>query len=97
MIRPLVPKTRNGTAFWRFRPFFSGRLGRKCQPPCTEGASCSEVDVVKDDSGSYAVLPEQGSSASQLTGRYLPDYVDARNKQATQCTPVSKWSTFKHS
>ena len=33
----------------------------------------SEVDIVKDDSGSYAVLIEQGSSASQMTAAKIMD------------------------
>ena len=36
MIRPLVPKTCNDTAYWRFGPYFSSRLGRKCRPPCID-------------------------------------------------------------
>ena len=32
-------------------------------------------DIVKDDSGSYAVFTEQGSSASQMTGAKVMDIV----------------------
>ena len=33
----------------------------------TKGRVVLRGDIVKDDSGSYAVLTEQGSSASQMT------------------------------
>ena len=41
---------------------------------------------MKDDSGSYAVFTEQGSSASQKTAAkvlddYLPDFLEAKSKQ----------------
>ena len=39
-------------------------------------------DIVKDDSGSYAVFTEQGSSASQMTA--FPDCQVAMDKQRTQ-------------
>ena len=46
-------------------------------------------DIVKDDSGSYAVFTEQGSSASQMTAQRSwissPDYQVAQDKQLTQC------------
>ena len=51
-------------------------------------------DIVKDDSGSYAVFTEQGSSASQMTavkshGYYL--------KIASECAWTSSWrSIFLH-
>ena len=32
-------------------------------------------DIVKDDSGSYAVFTEQGSSASQMTGAKIMDII----------------------
>ena len=32
-------------------------------------------DIVKDDSGSYAVFPEQGSSASQMTAAKVMDII----------------------
>ena len=39
-------------------------------------------DIVKDDSGSYAVFAEQGSSASQMIS--YPDCQGAQDKQLTQ-------------
>ena len=45
-------------------------------------------DIVKDDSGSYAVFTEQGSSASQMTAAKVrtsfQDYWDAQDKQQMQ-------------
>ena len=45
-------------------------------------------DIVKDDSGSFAELTEQGSSASQMTAAKVMDiyqsYQDAQDKQQTQ-------------
>ena len=45
-------------------------------------------DNVKDDSGSYAVFAERGSSASQVTAQrswiLFQDYRDAQDKQQTQ-------------
>ena len=44
-------------------------------------------DIVKDDSGSYAVFTEQGSSASQMTAAkwiLSPDCRVAQDKQLTQ-------------
>ena len=35
----------------------------------------SEGDIVKDDSGSYAVFTEQGSSASQMTAAKIMDII----------------------
>ena len=32
-------------------------------------------DIVKDDSGSYAVFTEQGSSASQMTAAKIMDFI----------------------
>ena len=32
-------------------------------------------DMVKDDSGSYALITEQGSSASQMTAAQLMDFI----------------------
>ena len=37
--------------------------------------SYSEGDIVKDDSGAYAVFTEQGSSASQMTARKVMDVI----------------------
>ena len=51
-------------------------------------------DTVKDDSGSYAVFTEQGSSASQMTAAKSwissPDCQDAQDKQLTQYLLVPK-------
>ena len=41
-------------------------------------------DIVKDDSGSYAVFTKQGSSASQLTAAKVMDCQDAQDKQLAQ-------------
>ena len=45
-------------------------------------------DIVKDDSGSYAVFTEQGSSASQCQHQKswisYPDYQGAQDKQLMQ-------------
>ena len=52
-------------------------------------------DIVKDDSGSYAVFTEQGSSASHMTAPKVMDigFQDAQDKQLMQCPPLrrSKW------
>ena len=59
-------------------------------------------DIVKDDSGSYAVFTEQGSSASQTTAENVmdinPDCQDAHDKQQTQyqLTPRLKWKMHHH-
>ena len=45
-------------------------------------------DIVKDDSGAYAVFNEQGSSASQMTAAKVMD-VNARRRISTR--PKSKW------
>ena len=36
---------------------------------------CSRGDIVKDNSGSYAVFTEQGSSASQMTAAKIMDII----------------------
>ena len=42
-------------------------------------------DIVKDDSGSYAVFTEQGSSASQMTAAKVTDIISRLpDKQQTQ-------------
>ena len=46
-------------------------------------------DFVKDDSGSYAVFTEQGSSASQMTAANAMDVMDKQQTQY-QLTPRSK-------
>ena len=51
-------------------------------------------DIVKDDSGSYAVFTEQGSSASQMTAAKImdisPDCLVAMDKQQTQYQLIPK-------
>ena len=52
-------------------------------------------DIVKDDSGSYAVFTEQGSSASQMTAAKIswisfPDCQVAMDKQQTQYQLIPK-------
>ena len=52
-------------------------------------------DIVKDDSGSYAVFTEQGSSASQMTAAKImdissPDCLVAMDKQQTQYRLIPK-------
>ena len=41
----------------------------------TEGRAVLRGDIVKDDSGSYAVFTEQGSSASQMTAAKIMDII----------------------
>ena len=44
-------------------------------------------DIVNNDSGSYAVFTEQGSSASQMTPakcKSFRDYLDSQGKQQTR-------------
>ena len=57
---------------------------------------------MRDDSGSYAVFTERGSSASKMTaakvmGKIYRDYRDAQDKQQTQypLTPRSKWKMHR--
>ena len=54
-------------------------------------------DIVKDDSGSYAVITEQGSSASQMTAakvmHIISKHRDAQHKQ--QMHPLVPRSTWK--
>ena len=79
-------------------PRTEGRTGRLAvQSPLTSGG-----DIVKDDSGSYAVFPEQGSSASQLTAAKVVD-VKARlpgcagqAADAVSATPKSRWRMHQH-
>ena len=53
-----------------------------------KGRVVLQGDIVKDDSGSYAVFTEQRSSASQITAVKswisYQDYRDAQDKQQTQ-------------
>ena len=57
---------------------------------------------MKDDSGSYAVFTEQGSSASQMTAAKVmdinPDCQGAQDKQLTQCLlkPRSRWKMLQN-
>ena len=60
-------------------------------------------DVVKDDSGSYAVFTEQGSSASQIDcrkrrWRSKQGYPDAQDNQMMQylLKPRSKWKMLQN-
>ena len=63
-----------------------------------KGRVVLRIGIVKDDSGSYAVFTEQGSSASQMTAAKVMDMFikiqDAQEKQQTQkqFTPRSKWA-----
>ena len=58
-------------------------------------------DIVKDDSGSYAVFAEQGSSASQMTAAEVfyifQGFQDAQDKQPMQYPLVlrSKWKVHQ--
>ena len=67
-----------------------------------EGREVVRSDIVKDDSGSYAVFTEQGSSASQITPAIVMDIFrdlpDAQDKQLTQylITPRSKWKIHRY-
>ena len=49
-------------------------------------------DIVKDDSGSYAVFTEQGSSASQMTAAKIMDVISRLpgDKQQTQYLHIPK-------
>ena len=59
-------------------------------------------DIVKDDSGSYAVFTEQGSSASQMTAAKswisYPDCQGAQDKQLMQylLVPKLKWKMLQN-
>ena len=49
-----------------------GKLGTRTEvPKNAKAAVVLRLDVVKDDSGSFAVFTEQGSSASQMTAATL--------------------------
>ena len=52
------------------------------------GRVVSRGDIVRDDSGSYAVFTEQGSSASHMTAAKVmdinPDCLVVQDKQLTQ-------------
>ena len=47
-------------------------------------------DIVKDNSGSYALFTEQGSSASQMTAAKIMDCLVAMDKQQTQYRLIPK-------
>ena len=54
-------------------------------------------DIVKDDSGAYAALTEQGSSASEMTAAevmHFSDFQDVQVKQLMQY-PLTLGSKFK--
>ena len=60
-----------------------------------KGRVVLRCDIVKDDSGSYAVFTEQGSSASQMTAAKKswissPDCQVAMDKQQTQYQLIPK-------
>ena len=56
-------------------------------------------DIVKDDSGAYAVFAEQGSSASQIIAAKVMDednqIVQDRPPTQYQLTPKKKWRTLQ--
>ena len=62
------------------------RFGGKA--PKIQRSSCTRGDIVKDDSGSYAVFTEQGSSASQVTAAKVTDIVSRLPGCAGQATDV---------
>ena len=45
--------------------------------PKYKGRVVLRGDIVKDDSGSYAEFPEQGSSASQMTAAKVMDIISS--------------------
>ena len=58
-------------------------------------------DIVKDDSGAYAVFIEQGSSASQMTaakshGHYFKTTGQDKQEMQYQLTLRSKWKMHRH-
>ena len=57
-------------------------------------------DIVKDDSGSYSVITEQGSSASQMTAATVMDIIcqGEQDKQLTQyrLIPRKKWKMLQN-
>ena len=50
-------------------------VGTTISKNTTKVQSYSELDIVKDDSGSYAVFTEHGSSASQMTAAKVMDVI----------------------
>ena len=67
----------------------------------TKAESSSEVTFVKDDSGSYAVFTEQGSSASHITAAKVMDIISrlpgcaGQEADAVSATPRSKWKLYR--
>ena len=69
------------------------------QYPKYKGRAVLRSDIVKDDSGSYAVFTEQGSSASQMTAAKvmdiisrLPGWAGRAADAVSACTPRAKWN-----
>ena len=54
---------------------FEKMLNRRQNTKNTKGRVILRGDMVKDDSGSYAVFTEQGSSASQMTAAKIMDII----------------------
>ena len=58
-------------------------------------------DIVKDDSGSYAVFTEQGSSASQMTAAKIMDIIsrlpgcDGQAADAVSAETQVKWKMLQ--
>ena len=64
-----------------------------------KGRDVLRSDIVKDDSGSYAVFTEQGSSASQMTTSKVMDIISRRTRCAGQAADAvsafrSKWKVL---
>ena len=59
-----------------------------------KGRVVLQGDIVKDDSGSFAIFTEQGSSASQMTAAKIMDIISrcrvAIDKQQTQYQLIPK-------
>ena len=56
-------------------------------------SSCIPGDIVKDDSGSYAVFTEQGSSTSQVTPAKVMDIISCLPRCAGQAADAVSAST----
>ena len=62
-----------------------------------KGRVVLQGDIVKDDSGSYAVFTEQGSSASQMTAAKIMDIIsrlpgcDGQAADAVSAYTQEKW------
>ena len=50
-------------------------LNWRAKHPKCKGRVVLRSDIVEDDSGSYAVFTEQGSSASQMTAAKIMDII----------------------